>query len=94
METANEQEDIETRQGEDRGKVTVHVNGKPVVLRKHRVTGLEIKQAAIAQRVEIELDFILVEERRGNDDRVIGDTDTITVTKRSQFTANAGDDNS
>lgn len=80
--------------GPDRGKVTVLVNCKSVVLNEHRVTGLEIKQAAIAQGVEIELDFILVEEGRKGDDRIIGNDDSITVTKRSEFTANAGDDNS
>ncbi len=44
---------------QQRGAVTVKVNEQPVVLVKHRVSGLEIKQAAIAQHVAIELDFIL-----------------------------------
>jgi uncharacterized Zn-binding protein involved in type VI secretion len=74
-------------------KVTVEVNGKPVALDDNRVTGLEIKQAAIAQGVEIELEFILVEETK-HGGRVIGDTDTVTVNKKSRFTANADDDNS
>jgi hypothetical protein len=95
MQGTQTQEDAEKGKGkEDRGDVTVLVNGKPVVLEKHRVTGLEIKQAALAQGVEIELDFILVEERRNGDDRTVGNDDTVTVTKKSEFTANAGDDNS
>lgn len=95
MQIAQKQEnDEKAKDKEDRGDVTVLVNGRPVVLTKHRVTGLEIKQAAIAQGVEIELDFILVEERRNGDDRTVGNDDTITVTKKSEFTANAGDDNS
>lgn len=78
----------------EHGSVTVHVNGKPVVLESHRVTGAAIKTAAITQGVEIENDFILVEERQNGDDMTIGNDDLVTVTKRSEFTANAGDDNS
>lgn len=77
------------------GTVTVTVNTKPVTLEQHRVTGLEIKQAAIAQGVAIELDFILVEDAHaGHEAQVIGDDDLVTVTKHSSFTANDGDDNS
>lgn len=80
---------------DEHDKVTVTVNEKPVTLSKGRVTGLEIKQAAIAQGVEIELDFILVEEAHGGHEaQVIGDTDAVKVTKHSRFTANDGDDNS
>jgi hypothetical protein len=75
-------------------KVVIHVNEQPVKLAEHRVTGLEIKQAAIDQGVEIELDFILVEELKHGETRVIGDDDPVTVTKRSRFGANADDDNS
>ena len=81
--------------GDKHGTVTVAVNNKPVTLEKHRVTGLEIKQAAIAQGVEIELDFILVEDaREGHEAKVIGDDDDVNVNKHSTFTANDGDDNS
>jgi len=79
----------------EHGTVTVTVNEKPVTLPKHRVTGLEIKQTAIAQGVEIQLDFILVEEAHdGHEAKVIGDDDVIEVNKHSKFTANDGDDNS
>jgi Multiubiquitin len=77
------------------GTVTVRVNNKPVILTKHRVTGLEIKQAAIAQHVDIELDFILtVEARDGQPAETIDDDRTITVTEHSEFSANDGDDDS
>lgn len=80
---------------QERGTVTVTVNNKPVVLARHRVTGLEIKQAAIAQGVEIELDFILtLEARDGQPAETIDDDDTITVTEHSEFSANDGDDDS
>lgn len=78
-----------------RGGVSITVNHKPVVLQKHRVIGLQIKEAAIEQGVEIELDFILVEEGQdGHEAHIIGDEELITVTKHSVFTANDGDDNS
>jgi Multiubiquitin len=79
----------------DHGKVVITVNNKPVTLPKHRVTGLEVKQAAIAQGVEIELDFILtLEAFAGQPARQVADDDEITVTKHSVFTANDGDDDS
>lgn len=74
--------------------VEIHVNKKPVEVKGPRVTGLEIKQAAIAQGVKIELDFILSEELPSGETRVIGDADVVTVTKHSKFTAVADDDNS
>lgn len=75
--------------------VTVKVNTKAVELRKHRVTGVEIKEAAIAQGVRIELDFQLtLEARHGHPAEVIGDHKTIDVTEHSHFTANDVDDDS
>lgn len=80
---------------QERGMVTVTVNNKPVVLARHRVTGLEIKQAAIAQEVQIELDFILtLEAHDGQPAKTIDDNETITVTEHSEFSANDGDDDS
>jgi hypothetical protein len=76
----------------DRSNI-IEVNNKPVRLEDKHVTGLEIKEAAIAQGVEIELDFILVEETK-HGSRNIGDHEEITVKKDSTFTANASDDNS
>jgi Multiubiquitin len=75
--------------------VTVTVNNKPVVLEKHRVTGLEVKEAAIKQGVEIKLDFILtLEAHDGHPAETIADDKTVTVTKHSVFTANDGDEDS
>jgi Multiubiquitin len=74
--------------------VTVHVNERPVRLPTHDVTGLEIKQEAIAQGVPIQLDFILVEELEHGRTKTIGDTDPVHVTDHSRFLANDGDDNS
>lgn len=75
--------------------VAVTLNNKPVVLASHRVTGLEVKQAAIAQGIEIQEDFLLtLEAHGGKPARTIDDKETITVNKHSVFTANDGDDDS
>ena len=75
--------------------VIVTVNNKQVKLASHRVTGLVIKEAAIAQGVAIKLDFILtLEAYHGEPARIIGDGETISVEAQSVFTANDGDDNS
>jgi hypothetical protein len=68
--------------------VTVHVNEKPVELRSHKITGLEIKKAAIDQGVEIQLDFELTEEAHGEHPaRRIRDDEEITVSDHSEFLA-------
>lgn len=78
-----------------KGAVTVTINRKPVELNDHRVTGMEIKQAALAQGVQIETDFLLtLEASQGKPARTVADDETITVTKHSEFTANDVDDDS
>jgi hypothetical protein len=85
----------EVEESHHRHPVTVKVNRKPVKLESHRVTGLEIKEAAIAQGVEIQTDFQLAEEAHdGHPARIIGDDKKITVTDHSEFTANDVDDDS
>jgi hypothetical protein len=74
--------------------VTVHVNERPVHLPKHHLTGLEIKQDAIAQGLPIQPDFILVEELEHGRTKTIGNSDPVHVTEHSRFLANDGDDNS
>src|SRR5438445_10519115 len=79
----------------DGGDVTVKVNTKPVTLPAHRVSGRQVKEAAIAQGVNIQLDFLLtLEAHEGQPARTVGDDETITVTKHSEFSANDGDDDS
>lgn len=72
----------------------VTVNGKPVILRQHRLTGLQIKEAAIAQHAAIELSFILQEELPNGHQKIIGDADSIEVHNHDRFTAIPNDDNS
>ena len=73
---------------EARQPVTVAVNGEPVELPAHRVSGLEVKEAAIAQGVPIKLDFELTWEAHENQpEQNVTDDEKITVTKHSEFTA-------
>lgn len=74
--------------------IEIIVNKKPVQMEERLATGLEIKQAAIAQGVQIELDFQLAEIRGHNERHIIGDTDEIHLHKHQKFVATAGDDNS
>jgi hypothetical protein len=73
--------------------VEITVNKKPVRIEGHRATGLEIKEAAIAQGVQIELDFQLASVH-GDHRRIIGDADAVELHKDEKFVATAGDDNS
>jgi Multiubiquitin len=73
--------------------VTITVNNNPVEVEGPRLSGLAIKEAAIAQGVAIELDFQLAEIK--NKKRVIiGNDEIVTVNKDSTFGATATDDNS
>lgn len=78
----------------DGHEVVITVNEKPVSVTGPKVTGLQIKEAAIAQGFQIGLDFQLSEELANGRTRIVGDADIITVNKNSRFDAVAGDDNS
>lgn len=74
--------------------VRIHVNEKPVHLRGHHHTGLQIKEAAKAQGVKIELDFLLYLVRHHQPNKPIGDHEEVHVNDESRFHAIADDDNS
>jgi len=82
--------------GHEHGHFEAHVtvNGKQVILLEHRMTGLQIKEAAIAQHVAIEISFILQEELPNGHHKIIGDGDPIEVHDHDRFTAIPNDDNS
>jgi hypothetical protein len=82
--------------GHETGHFEAHVtvNGKPVILREHHMTGLQIKEAAIAQHVAIEISFILQEELPNGHHKIIGDGDSVEVHNHDRFTAIPNDDNS
>lgn len=74
--------------------VTITVNEQLVEIPGPKATGLQIKQAAIAQGVKIDLGFVLTEELPNHRTRIVGDSDEVTINKRSRFVAVAPDDNS
>lgn len=74
--------------------VEIHVNERPVQLKGHHHTGLQIKEAAIAQHVKIQLDFLLYLLRHHQPNKPIADDEEVTVTHESRFHAIADDDNS
>jgi hypothetical protein len=74
--------------------VDVTVNNQPVRLHERRVSGAQIKEAAIDQGVHLDLGFQLWLELQGGRERQIGDADEITVHEGARFTAIAPDDNS
>ena len=71
----------------------IEVNNKPVTVSGHRVTGLDIKEAAIAFGVEIELNFQLAEVK-GKKRKIVGDDELVNVKDGTKFIATAPDDNS
>jgi len=85
---------METQVPDKQHLVTVTVNEKAVEIAGPKATGLEIKQAAIAQDVNIQLSFVLSEELPNRKTKIVGDNDEVTVNKNSKFVAVAPDDNS
>lgn len=78
----------------ERPEFEILVNEYEVLVNEHRMTGLQVKQAAIAQGVPIQLDFVLSEERPNGRPHIVGDNETVSLTKRSKFHAVSPDDNS
>jgi hypothetical protein len=75
-------------------RITVEINGNPVVLDEKVMSGLEIKQAAITQGQQIQPDFVLQLQQTNGEYNVIGDQDEVRVHKGMDFTCIAPDDNS
>lgn len=74
--------------------IKITVNEKPVEMHQREANGLQIKEAAIAQSVNIKIDFVLSEELGERRSRVIGDNQTIELHDGQKFIAVAPDDNS
>lgn len=74
--------------------VEIAVNKKPVRVEGPKATGLQIKEAAIAQGVAIELTFQLSEKVGDHKTKIIDNTDTVTLHEEAVFVAVADDDNS
>jgi hypothetical protein len=74
--------------------VDIVVNTHPVRVDGPKATGLQIKEAAIAQGVKIEASFQLSEKLGDHKTKVIGDAETVTLHEGAAFVAIADDDNS
>ena len=74
--------------------VTIEVNDRKVEMLAGPATGLEIKEAAIKQDVNIQVNFVLQVQLPNGSSRVIGDEDKVPLTEHLAFTAIAPDDNS
>lgn len=79
---------------EDAHEIRVTVNDQFVVLKSREVTGLQVKEAAIAAGVPIQLDFVLSEVRPSGEQKIIPDDREIAVKNGDEFWAIPGDDNS
>jgi len=77
-----------------RGEIEISVNFKPVRMHERKVTGLQVKEAAIAQGVNIRVDFVLFEDKGNGQRKVVGDTDEVHLHPGSKFEAIPHDDNS
>lgn len=92
-----ERHDRDNDQDKEHGKpktIEIEVNGKEVEMTKEEVTGLEIKEAAISQGVNIQPTFVLQQELPNGSSKIIGDRDKVQLRKHLRFTAIAPDDNS
>ena len=74
--------------------VTIEVNDHKIEMPAGPATGLEIKEAAIKQGVNIQANFVLQAQLPNGSSKVIGDDDKIPLTEHLAFTAIAPDDNS
>jgi Multiubiquitin len=84
---------IEADEHKHEHKVVITVNNRDVTVEAPKNTGFGVKEAAIAQGVNIEADFQLAEVH-GKRRMIIGDDDVITIAAGAKFVATAPDDNS
>lgn len=72
----------------------IEVNKNKIQISGPKTTGLKIKEAAIGQGVQIELDFQLAEVQKNGQHQIIGDNEIVNINKNSVFVATDSDDNS
>ncbi len=72
----------------------ITVNGRPVTMPGPEASGLEIKEAAIAQGVPIKLDFVLMVEETSGKRRIVKDQEHVGLRHHEHFFAIPADDNS
>jgi len=79
---------------DDQREVEIFVNERPVEMVGRVHTGLQIKAAAIAQGVAIQIDFVLSIELGEKKTKIVGDNEPIPLRPNERFVAVADDDNS
>ena len=67
--------------------ITIEVNDHKVKMPAGPATGLEIKQAAVKQDVNIQLNFVLQVQLPNGSSKVVGDDDKVALTEHLAFTA-------
>lgn len=82
------------QRGKPASPLRVLVNGQFVPLSDDHVTGLAIKEAAMAAGVPIQLDFVLSEVNPGGQQKIVPDDKRLHVKDGDEFWAIPGDDNS
>lgn len=85
----------EAKELEAKHPIEVVINDKyNITLLGKKQTGLSVKEAAIAQKVPIQADFVLSIELGGGKTEIIGNDQPIEVKKGDRFLAIPDDDNS
>ena len=75
-------------------QIAVTVNFKPVLFEQRKVTGIEIKDTAISQGVNILQDFVLFEVKGQGHLKPVADNEQVVLNPNDEFRAVAPDDNS
>lgn len=75
-------------------QISVTVNQKPVTFGERRVSGMQLKEGAIAQGVNIQRDFVLFEVKGKGNLKPVADEEMVTLNKGDEFRAVDPDDNS
>jgi Multiubiquitin len=90
-----EQAEVVGAKREEHGEQTpISVNFKPVIMPNRQATGLEIKQTAIRQGVNIQIDFVLFRDKGHGRRDPIRDDERVELHPGEKFEAVPGDDNS
>ena len=88
-------DDAGTLSGAGRGRpLLIEVNNNEVKIDGPSATGLQIKQAAIDERVKIELDFRLSVLGEDGKEDPVRDDESVDLYRGQKFFAIGGDDNS
>jgi hypothetical protein len=72
----------------------IFVNRKPIKVTEKEMSGLQIKEAAIKQGVNIQLDFVLFQDLSNGQQVIVKDHQKVRIRDGLKFEAITNDDNS